>query len=376
MTLNKRERVMAIAVGAVLLIFVGWFAFGSATNPFSDLNDQKNSLTEELTKRTAACADLRKAKQRLDEMLKQSLPSDPVLARNRYQEWLRDQVQQVSFEKLEIERTQEESQQDFKGFTISFRCQGSLGQLTEFLQKFYSAGHLQLIKRLGIKPVEKSSKLEFSMVIGAISLPTVDRKGELSKEPGKRLAFADVAAYKPIAERNMFAPPPPPVVQRRPVEPRRDPPPPAFDPSKHAIFTGIVEGVDGQPEAWLRSRTTDEQFKLRSGDPVRIGPFRGQVGRIEAREVEVIVDGKSHIIPLGENLRSGDGKSVATEPKPEPKPEMKPEMKPEPGPAKDAKLDAKPPAEKDSTAGPSESSGRDRRRFNGRRSRDSSPRGE
>lgn len=357
MKLNKRERILTIGVASLLVVFVAWMAMGSVQSPFSDLEGQKTAVAEELTKKSAELTELQKADARLKEFKSRSLPSDPTVAATQYKNWLMDLVeQQVKFRGLAIERTQPISQQDiYRGTSFTLSAKGSWDQLTAFLHKFYSAGHLHLIRRLTIKPIEKSSDLELTIVVEAIALQGVDRKTDLPSVPGV-LAKADLSAYKAIAERRLFAspsPPAPPPRDDRP--PERRPDPPKFDPSKYARFTAIVE-VDGRPEAWLRSLTTDEQFKLHAGDPVALGPFKGQIARIDSREVEVVVDGERYLIPLGEDLRSSTSKPPpdSAEAKSE-----KPEEKPGEKPAAEAEAEKKPPM--GGPPGSREADNRDRR---------------
>ena len=71
---------------------------------------------------------------------------------------------------------------------MSFTVRGhvSLADLTQFLYDFYSAGHLQQIRQMTMKPVEHAGELDVNVTIEALSLPNADRKDQLSKEQGTR----------------------------------------------------------------------------------------------------------------------------------------------------------------------------------------------
>ena len=173
--------------------------------------------------------------------------------------------------------------------------------------------HLHQIRRLTVRPVEKSKDLDLVIAIEALSLPpnkalsllTADLKDQLSQGRGNRLAMGSLEEYREdIGRRNVMSPyrPPPVVTPTTPViaEPKPEP----FDPSKFAYVTGIVE-VNGEPQVWVKARTTDEKFQLRQGDKFQMGPFSAIIARIDLRNVEIEIDGKRHTVPLGSNVRGG-----------------------------------------------------------------------
>jgi hypothetical protein len=111
--------------------------------------------------------------------------------------------------------------------------------------------------------------------------------------------------YRVIGSRNLFAayrPPPPPTIERGPPEVSRDPPPPKFDPGRYAFLTAIVER-DGQPQLWLKARTTGQMLTLAEGDDFDLGPLHGTVKRIHQRAAEIEIDGQLCLITLGKSLR-------------------------------------------------------------------------
>jgi len=334
MILNKRERVLAVVVAALLVVVVGWQVFAAIADPLGQLRAQRTNLANDLERKTRDKEALDKAKERLEEWQRRSLPSEAESARVLYRDWLSDLAGKSFSSGFNLGRPEVTPRGDFfNKLRVVVHTQGTLDQLTGFLHGFYSAGHLHMVYSLVIEPVEKSGEMKFTITVDSLILPGADRRKELSKEPGNRLASADVAAYKVIAERNLFAPyapPKPPVLAKAPPEPK-----PEFDPSRYAYATAIVGGRDGRLEVWLRKRTTDETLTLHEGDPLEVGPFKGMVARIGPREFEIRLEGepKPYVVPIGDNLRGTESaaKPAASEgpaAKPDVKPGGPPEVKP------------------------------------------------
>ncbi len=323
--MNKRERNLAVIIGGLLALVVGWYAITLFGNPLGELEAQRSSMESLRDKKQKELDGLVAAKQRLDEWQSRSLPSNVELAKTLYRDWLWELAEKkAGLPMPTIDRPQEIKLGDlYSNLRFTIRAQGTLEQVTKFLSGFYSAGHLHLIRRLSLNPVENSGNLNVVITVDALVLTGVDRKDVLSTKPVATALPAE-GAFKLIAERNLFAAYAPPKKSERREPPKPDP----FDPSKYAFVTGIVEGVDGRPEAWLKSRTTDELMRLHAGDPVEVGDLKGQIARIGKREVEIVVEGKPHLIPLGDNLRATESERAKT-PEPAVKVEAKPPGKPE-----------------------------------------------
>jgi len=179
-------------------------------------------------------------------------------------------------------------------FTLHGRA--GLAQLTEFLYKFYSAGHLHQIRQLDIKPVENSRELDLNMTVEAMSLVGADRKNTLSTESGRGLKLATLSDYRdPIVKRNLFAA----------YAPARGPSDRAIDASQYAFITGFTE-VDGVRQVWIKDRIADKTWRLNVGGEFQIGGVQGTVETIgPSHEVVVDFDGQRRRLHDGENLRGG-----------------------------------------------------------------------
>lgn len=305
MTLTKREKLLASIVGVLVAGLVLWLGFRVFSGPLVFLRAQIAAYNDKLNTFQDQVVRAKKAQDRMAQWNRQSLPSDPARAGALYQSWLLELAGKAGFRQKKVDPGETRSQTSaYRVLPFTVRGQASLDELVGFLYDFYSAGHLHQIRRITIRPVEKSKDLDLVIAIEALSLPTADRKDQLSQEKGQRLKLGSLAEYrKAIAVRNVLAPyrPPPPVRSAEPsvvFEPKPEP----FDPSRFAYVTGIVE-VNGEPQVWVKARTTDEKFQLRQGDKFQLGPFKAVVARIDSRHVELEVDGKRHTVPLGSSVR-------------------------------------------------------------------------
>jgi Tfp pilus assembly protein PilO len=304
MVLAKREKILAAITGGLLLLAVGWSALGGFSGAVQERRAQIDALGKDVEKKAQRAAAIEALRKQATQWNRHALPSNVETARLLYQNWLLELVDRSKFKGKKVEAG---AARPHRGAytTLPFAVQGqaNLEQLTQFLFEFYSAGHLHQIRRLTLKPQEKTSDLGVTLLIEAISLPGADRPDKLSTEPMKRLAAGDLAGYqRAIAGRDFFAayaPPRPPVAAEKRPEPPPSPPP--FDHSKYIFVTAITE-QDGKPQVWLKARTTDEKFTLREGEKFRVGAVEGKVVRIGQREVEIEIDGKARVVPLGASL--------------------------------------------------------------------------
>ncbi len=308
MTLQKREKVLAAIVGVLLLVVAGRMGAHVLYSPLSLRQAEVEALAQRIADRQAKVQAALPAQARLAEYRRRSLPSDPQAARSLYQNWLLELTDRIKLKGRKVESSDGRVVKGiYHNLPFTVRGEGTLEQLVQFLYEFYSAGHLHRIRRLSIKPQEKSADLEMIIAIEALALADADRRDKLSTLPGNRLAHQDLNAYrKSIVERNLFAPFRPPAVAQRP-QPRETPKPPEpLDPSKFAYVTAIVQ-VDGQAQVWVKARTKDENYRLREGQRLEIGSFKGVISRIADRHVEITVDGKPDgkplVVALGEPLR-------------------------------------------------------------------------
>jgi hypothetical protein len=299
--LKRREKILLSATGGLLVVMLGWFLFWvGGSGSVEELRKTYDTKTSDVAVRTkerdAALSDIKQ----LAEWQRRALPSDPVVAQSRYQTWLRNLATEAKFRqsptiepKIDAKTQEGKSKKDFTKITFAFRGQANWAVLTEFLFKFYSAGHLHQIREMKLRPARNSRDLDVTLTIEAMSLPGADRKEELSTEPGRSLQLPKLADYRdPIVKRDLFA------AYVRPT-------PKTLDVAQQAFVTGIIE-VDGTRQVWLHDRLAGKHWKLTEGQDFRVGETSGKVLKIaSAHEVIVDFDGHRRRLREGENLRGG-----------------------------------------------------------------------
>lgn len=285
--MKKREKYLAVVVGALLLAYVGnWFFQQVLQGPLEQKRNRVTALKEEIEKKTVQLRRARSAGQQLTIWQQQSLPTDIELARSLYQNWLLELVRGAGFEKPNVDSGEAVTKRGvYRRLPFTVRGQGTLEQLTRFLFDFYRADHLHQIQRLRIAPIPRSQFLELSLSIDALVLDNADRTDRLNNRVSDRLASSTLEDYQSIVQRNLFG----------------EGGATGFDPADFAFLTAILD-VGGTNEAWFTLRTTGEVLKLNEGQNFEVGQFRGRIREIDELDVIIDSDAERWLITLGESL--------------------------------------------------------------------------
>jgi hypothetical protein len=336
MTLKKREKILAIVIAALLAVFAlyelwpsGEDSTGALRAKIASLETRKidapkegaaplklDQILENLKNKKNNFQNeailLKRDTDRLPALRSRALPSNPDIAKREYQNWLLSravaQLKNVSLVAADphaqtyFDPIDKATRTTYVKLHFTIACQGTLDELTRFLFDFYSAAHLHKISSINITPlVNKTSQLDLSIVVEALSMPDSKQTDKLSTEKINRLRFASVEPYrKSIVSRKMFEPYTAPKGEEHAKGP---PPTPAkIDPLQFSFLTGIIE-ADGVLEALLYQRTTDEMLKVHEGEEFTIGKVKGKVSRIGYNDIDVEIDGKTHTVSLGNSLK-------------------------------------------------------------------------
>ncbi|MBN2579937.1 MAG: hypothetical protein JXB10_13190 [Pirellulales bacterium] len=307
MALQKREKQLAIAAGALVAVMAAIYLWPSGGASLSGLRALRDKRLLEIAGKNRILAKSQRAKAQIAAWEKRALPSDPKLAGPLYQTWLRELVvERVKFRNANVDPIGAPSRRGSYYELLKYKVGGDADweQLTRFLHEFYRAGHLHKIQHLQIRPKEKSSALNLTIDIEALSLPGLDRRDRLSAEPGDRLRLSSLAEYeKPIAGRKLFAAYTPPAPERPPKIHKEPPPkPPEFDPASQTYLTAVIE-TDGQSEAWLQIRTSGKTLHLHEGEEFTVGPNKYKTLKIHRRSVEIEDGGKPRVVRYGDSLK-------------------------------------------------------------------------
>ena len=335
MAMNRRETILAATTAVFLVLMAGWFLLGFLGGSLTQLRAENENLKADVKEKQSTITRAARSFGRLADWNRRCLPSNTEAAGSEYQNWLMGLCEDVSLSGRKVDIiTQRTEISGWTRFLFSIHGRGTLEQLTNLLDQFYKADHLQQIVFLSVKPVDEGSKtLDLGITVEAVSLPgAVDAEGgarsdQLYQAPQEQLADAGDESDDPgkesddpteertpndylnsIVARNMFMPFSPPPPPRTEPEPEAEPPkPPGFDHLKYTVVTAIVE-VNDQRQVWILTRTTGRLHKLVEGQSFELGeeggPARATIGTISPRDVEVISehDGRQYMVALGDNL--------------------------------------------------------------------------
>jgi hypothetical protein len=302
MTLGKREKILAWSAAALVALVALQFVVSSLLGPRGDLEKRKETLTAEVARKQNRVNTGAMTAKRLAELRLRSMPSDPSVAQSLYENWLRQLATDVGLSEARITYSGNKAVKGvYTGLRFRLDAKATMGQLTEFLYRFYHAGYLHHIDILTLTPKDNGASLGIQTTIEALSLvgaPTADKLPTV--KPDKTLAALDVYRKK-IAERNIFAPYSPPAPQGPPAPPRDD----SVDALKFAELNGIV-WVGNRPQIWINAKTTGKHYELFEGEEAEIGGAKCKVVQIGTRDAQIEVDGKRYLVAYGKSLRDGE----------------------------------------------------------------------
>src|SRR5688572_26301431 len=151
--MQPRERILAMAVGSLLVLLVAYWLFGKVQKSFAFRQGQIAGLENEIRNKEAAEKRGNLAAQQLAHWEHRSLPSDQELARTLYQNWLVKLADTNKLQNVNVDAHRGSMHRNiyFKlPFTVN--CKGSLEQTVAFLHDFYSTNHLHQLRELSVKP--------------------------------------------------------------------------------------------------------------------------------------------------------------------------------------------------------------------------------
>lgn len=207
--MTKREKTLALLIGVLIVVMIGWSAFSRISGAFDIRRDTIDRLDAEISTKKMILTRGTHASHQIEEYEKSSLPGEPTLARALYQGWLIKLAEErVNMEKVNVGQLPSRPIGDvYYQHAFSVNCQGDLRQLTDFLYKFYSAGFLHRISRLHVNPVSNSKLLTLAITVEAISLNKAPNVKVLAPPVSNRLAEDDRETYmNSILYRDLFSP--------------------------------------------------------------------------------------------------------------------------------------------------------------------------
>lgn len=283
---ERRKRILLLVLGLMLVAYSGEWLWSWATGPFQALRQKQQSLEKDIEKHRLALAQARRAAKEMAVWRRRSLPADPQVARSVYQAWLLQIVKRSGLTGPAVDSTQPAPRGGYSAITFTLQARGSLDEWVRWLHEFYRAGHLHQIRSMALTPVGNKGLLDVAVSIETLALDDAELADRLGEEPSDRLAFATLADYRPILDRNLFGGSSP-------------------DPVDQTYLTAI-QHVNGIPEAWFTLRAQVEPdrsvVKLQLGQRLSVGPFSGTVVEISRDDVILESADERWLLAIGDCL--------------------------------------------------------------------------
>jgi len=299
--MSHREKMLALAVGAMLLLVGGSKGYVEYAKKVERVRSDLAGAELELSTARAAVQRGLRARHRLTQWRKASLPANTDIAKSLYQDWLDQQFTLAGLQvtELRISNTFTREESGYQQLTYTIDAQGSLDSLTKFLYQFYSAGHLHRISTASLKPTDDRKVLQIGLTINALVLPSCKRTDKLADEQGKPLEHSLDEYRDSIQSRNIF-------VAYKPAESQADPDQIAKQPDEaaKAFVTGMMDSGKG----WrlvVRMEDSGKVLFFHKGDSIQLGQFAGTIDSLDGRRVVVQTSDKKRTFKLGQNFAQG-----------------------------------------------------------------------
>jgi hypothetical protein len=292
--MTQREKMLAGAVAAVGVLWGGMRGLdryrtavdrneGIASKAKNDLDDAEFAVQRGM-----------KAKQRLIEWGKRSLPTDRDVAESLYQDWIRKELAAAGLTIEQVtDKTLNRRAAHYGELSVEARANGTLEQFSNFLYKFYAAPHLHRLSAATLTPSENGAKLAIVLGIDALILAEGPRKAELSTEAEQKLPATQEEFKTHLVSRNVFAP--------------HTPGDPNAGQAGGAEASTIVSDGDGGYHLWVHTESPDKTHKFKVGDKVEFAGFKGTLVAIDGEQLVATFeksDGKVEV-RLGQKLSDG-----------------------------------------------------------------------
>jgi hypothetical protein len=203
--MNRREKMLAAAVGLLVLVALLNVGFNRIVKRFSDRSEKIAQLKSEIESKETVIHRGKSANRILQVCRERSLPSDPQLANSRYRAWLHEWIEKANIRGENVTWARTSRYQDAHDrHMVNMDFEATLPQLVDLLYHFYSVDFLHRIQFAKIAP-SQGNRLAVNFTIEAISMPDAAKDQPLSARKADRLAFQDLKDYQNvIVTRNFY----------------------------------------------------------------------------------------------------------------------------------------------------------------------------
>ncbi len=212
MAMNKREKLLAVGVGAVVLLFVGQSIVSSFQDALTKKREKLESLVKKKQDQDLLVTSGIIANQKINIVAPRSLPKNVEKARADYMEWLialGDEAQLDEPTPRFLDASSFKPEKDaFQSFKFQIKGSGTIENATQLLYGFYSKDYLHRITRFDVSPLNsrEPDRLSITLDCEVLALAIAKDKQEPPAGNSNRLAKSLDEYKKPISERNLFSP--------------------------------------------------------------------------------------------------------------------------------------------------------------------------
>lgn len=291
----RMKWLLAACVGVFGLYMIDALYRNWIEQPQTELNRRIETLSNDLTESKQQQLQSQKTGRRLAEYSARALPSDPMLARSSYQEWLLELVDQHKFAATSVDASQpvplEIKSRTKKGKRIrighridySLRGQASLAKLAEFLDQFRKAGHLHKIRSLTLNPIGSEGRLDVNLSIQVLSMES-------------SMNESDVGDWTMLSEAQESLKPAAALVRRNPFAR-------GFAKALNDVqLRAITTNREGIIEAWFAADARGSIKKVPAGSNIPLALHEITVVEILRDKVLVNVNQEPQWIQMGESI--------------------------------------------------------------------------
>jgi hypothetical protein len=178
--LKQRERILAWGAGTVLSLAIVQFGYNSLEGLFEERQTQKEALERDIADKEAAQLRGARARKKLAAWQQRSLPTDLVLARSLYKNWLARLLERTRLAKASVTLGAEVPKPGiYTRMSVNVRGQGTMEQVVQLLFDFYQADQLHSIRQMTLTPLAKSD-----VATEAPGRPSTPGAGATAAAPG------------------------------------------------------------------------------------------------------------------------------------------------------------------------------------------------
>lgn len=367
MALKPRERMLALVTSLVVAFAALLFGWNFVQSLFDERNTQLASLEREISDKNAMELRGKKASKKLIEWQNRSLPTDLVLARSMYTNWLAGLAERTRLAKADVTLGADVPKPGiYVKIPVTVRGQGTMDQVVQFLFDFYQADHLHCIRQLTLTPLATSDVTPTpgganagpppsggqpqggqpgpqpggpqpgSTLPGASPRPGgfagrggfggfggfggMGRGGPRTEGQRFELVLAVEALALPNGDRRdqlsdakadrlafkEFDDYRKTITERNFFSPYQ-PPAVESDPAADTFITAVVKD-EGKLQVWVNVRSTGKTLKVHEGETFDLGKEKATVTHINTHSVEIDVAGRQRTITLGKSLAEERGR--------------------------------------------------------------------